>query len=71
MLKVHNKEIPAGKFKVTFIPRVAQSLPFQLCFLGSKFSVSFSQSLNLELQPGALDSHLPTGKLSAINDSVI
>lgn len=53
-----------------FISGVAERfLPYQLCCLWSKFFFFFSQTLNLK--PRALDPHLRTRKLSAVNSSVI
>lgn len=51
-----------------FISGVAERfLPYQLCCLWSKFFFFFSQTL----KPRALDPHLRTRKLSAVNSSVI
>lgn len=72
MPTIHSKEIPTGMLKGTyFISGVAyRSLPYQLCCLWRRFLFPFS-SLILNVKPRAVDLHLPTGKLSAVNDSVI
>lgn len=72
MLKVHIKEIPNGMSKVTF--ESAPRFSFINCAVCKVNSFSFFFFLLLQtfnLKPNALDSYLPTGKRSAVNDSVI
>lgn len=68
MRKVHSKETPIGMFEVTFISRA--SLIFYIFSCVVREVNSYSLFLT-NFEPKALDSHLPIGKLLAINDSVI